>query len=78
MGVGLPAGSQAVPPDGLDVSEQVSVRIFAQKTENRSPPGEREMQGSKCRTLLGPEGPEALARTLRFTGGYQHHTWRIK
>lgn len=46
VGVGLPAGSQAVPPDGLDVSEQVSARIFAQKTENRSPPGEREMQGS--------------------------------
>lgn len=66
----VPARSQAVSPAGLDVSEQVLVRIFAQRTENRSPPGEREMQGSKCRTLLGPEGPEALARTLRFTGGY--------
>lgn len=66
----VPARFQAVSLAGLDVSEQVLVRIFAQRTENRSPPGEREMQGSKCRTLLGPEGPEALARPLRYTGGY--------
>lgn len=37
---------------GLDVFEKVLARLFAQKTEDRSVPREREMQGSKVGPLL--------------------------
>lgn len=64
-----------VPPLGSDVSEQALVRLFVQKTEDRSAPGKRKIQGSQIQSgsPLEPECQEVKARILRFTGGCLSH-----
>lgn len=44
------------------------MRLFAQRTEDRSVPRERETQGSKVSALLKSEGAKVRARILRFIG----------
>lgn len=47
---------------------QLLVRLFAQRTEDRFAPREREIQGKKFGPLLETGCPEVQARILRFTG----------